>query len=203
MFAKGAVIPTVICCLLVLAAGCVGSFIAIYAGLRGVQSIGFYFTAYAITMLATRPLYGWLADRYGFSRVIVPGLVMFAAAFVIIWQADTLPIFVLAGVVNGFGFGAVIPLMQALAVQCVPESHRGSASNTYYIGVDGGLLLGPFLGGLVVDAFMNTGVTEAAAYGDLYLCELIPIVAGAVLYLGARKHMEILRLRAREEGRNK
>lgn len=199
MFAKGAVLPAAITCILVLAATCVGSFIAIYAGLRGVENIGLYFTAYAITMLATRPLYGHLADKYGFQRVIIPGLALFAAAYVIIWQADSLPLFLLAGVVNGFGFGAVIPLMQALAVQCVPANHRGAASNTYYIGIDSGMLLGPAFGGLVVDLYVGGGVPEVFAYSNLYLTALIPIAVGIVLYLLTRKRMDALRDRVKLE----
>lgn len=200
IFAKGALIPGVITCTLCIASSCVGSFIAIYAGLRGVENIGLYFTVNAVVMLATRPLYGAIADRRGFSVVIIPGLFMFALAFVVIGNATTLPMYLLGAVLNAFGFGGMFPLVQALAIQCVPLDQRGAASNTYFMGMDLGMLIGPSLGGAIIDLLQEgLGIEEVNAYGDLYFLAIISIAVGGIVYLCSRKRLRALQVEARKK----
>lgn len=175
--------------LLVTAFACVGSFNAIYGGLRGVQGIGLYFTVYAACLLVTRPLFGRLADRLGTTALVVPGCLCFATSFVLLSQAQELPGFLLAAVVGACGFGVVTPLLQSEVFRRVGEERRGSAANTSYLGMDLGQLLGPWLGGHAVEGFEAAGTPEVDAYANLWLVMLLPIAAGLAVYLtvGRRK----------------
>ena len=51
---------------------------------------------------------------------------------------------------------------------------RGVASNTSYFGMDLGYFLGPTLGGLVV--------AKGYSYGTMYLCALIPLLLGTLIF---------------------
>ena len=188
-FDKSAIPLAAVIMLLVTAFACVGSFNAIYGGLRGVQGIGLYFTVYAGCLLITRPLFGRLADRLGTTALVVPGCLCFAAPFVLLSRAQTLPGFLLAAAVGACGFGVVTPLLQSEVFRRVGEERRGSAANTNDLGMDLGQLLGPWLGGHAVEAFEAAGTPEVDAYAHLWLVMLLPIAAGLAVYLtvGRRK----------------
>lgn len=169
--------------LLMTAFACVGSFNAIYGGLRGVEGIGLYFTVYAGCLFITRPVFGQLADRLGTTKLVVPGCLCFAASFALLSQAQSLPIFLLAAVVGACGFGVVTPLLQSEVFRRVGDERRGSAANTNYLGMDLGQLLGPWLGGRIVEGLEASGIGEVNAYATMWLVMIAPIAAGLALYL--------------------
>ena len=77
MFSKGAVIPALLIALLSIPFSCITAFIVIYGNLLGIEGMGAYFAVYACCLLATRPLFGSLSDKYGVQRIIPIGLCFF------------------------------------------------------------------------------------------------------------------------------
>ena len=69
----------------------------------------------------------------------------------------------------------------------VPQQRAGAASNTTYVGLDLGNLLGPSLAGMLVDFLAPVSGSELAAYSDMWLALIVPIVAGLVFYLSQLK----------------
>lgn len=199
-FAREALIPAFMLMLFDSSYMCTTAFMAIYGGLLGVEGIGVYFTVYAVCLLATRPLFGRLADRWGAQRVLVPAAGCFALSYVIVSQATTLPGFLVAAVVAACGFGACSPLIQALAFSCVPAERNGSASNTTYLGLDLGSLIGPSLGGAVVELLCVAGMSEVRAYANMWLVMLAPIAIGLVVFLLARPRLARYQARAAQAG---
>ncbi len=191
-FAKEAIPLAAVIMLLMTAFACVGSFNAIYGGLRGVQGIGLYFTVYAGCLLVTRPLFGRLADRVGITTLVVPGCLCFATSFGLLSQAQSLPVFLLAAIVGACGFGVVTPLLESEIFRRVGEERRGSASNTSYLGMDLGQLLGPWLGGRAVEGLEASGVPEVDAYANMWIIMLGPIALALALFLvvGRRPNKE-------------
>lgn len=153
IFAREAVLPGTVMFFLSLAFSVINSFLVIYAGQQGVETgIGLYFTIYACTLLFTRPMVGRLSDRFGMVKVVIPAMCCFAVSFLLISISDSLVMFLFAGFVAGFGYGACQPAIQSLAMKCVGTARRGAASSTNYIGSDLGQLLGPNVAGAVVVA---------------------------------------------------
>ncbi len=189
IFAKQAFVPAALLCLIGCAFSCTASFLVIYGTMLGVDGIGFYFTVYAVCLLVTRPFFGRLSDTHGTKVILVPAFVAFGISYLIISQATTLPMFLLAAVVGSCGFGICNPLIQALALRMVPAEHTGAGTNTTYTGLDIGNLLGPALAGLLVDIFIPVAPNEAMAYSWMWLCMLIPIALALVLYLTQVKRM--------------
>jgi MFS family permease len=165
------------------------SFIAIYGGLLGIDQIGLYFTVNATCLLVTRPFFGKLADKYGYSKVIIPAMCLFALSFVIIAMADTLWMFLIAAVVGACGFGVVSPLLQALSMQCVPRKRSGAASATNYTGLDLAMLLGATVSGGIAEVFYGTSGNEITGYSDMYLVNVLFVAVALVLFLFMRKFM--------------
>ena len=187
-------IPTVITMFITIAFSSINFFVVIYGGLRGVTNIGLYFSAYAVALLASRPISGKIADRFGADKAIIPGLVLFGLSFILLSSADSLYMFLIAGVVNAFGYGICVPLLMALSMQLVPQSKRGAASNTSYIGTDTGYILGPTLAGFVVTSVNASAGSEIAGYETMYLLMIIPVaLALTVLLFSRRKLIEKLR----------
>ena len=151
--AKEALVQAALLVFLMMTFSVIGAFLILYAGIKGVANIGFYFTVYACTLLFTRPLVGKLTDKFGLVKLLVPAMGIFALSFYIISIADTLPMFLLAAFISGFGFGACQPAIQSLTMKCVPSERRGAGSSTNFIGMDIGILTGPVIAGFLVENF--------------------------------------------------
>lgn len=171
---KKALCPSLVMFFISISYAAIISFLALYGQHRQVTDIGLFFTVYAISISVSRPLFGRLADRKGYDIVMVPGLILCNLTLVIIYLAHTLPVFILAGLVYGIGFGAVQPTMQALSVLYVPPERRGAATATYFLFLDLGLGLGSVLWGLVA---------QDLGYDLMYLMVIIPSLLSLLVYL--------------------
>ena len=94
---------------------------------------------------------GYLTDRYGLVRVLIPAMICFASAFILISYSTSLLMFLLAAFIAAFGFGACQPVILTYSMKCVSPERRGAASSTNYIGTDLGILTGPVIAGFLVD----------------------------------------------------
>jgi MFS family permease len=182
IIAKECLVPTFLLFLLSMTFCVVNSFLVLYAEGNGVNSnIGYFFTVYAATMIFTRPMIGKLADKFGTVKVLIPGLVFFAAAFLLISFSRTLPMFLLAAFVSAFGFGGCQPSIQAVVMRSVPKERRGAASCTSYIGNDMGNLVGPTVAGFFVQNF---------GYVSMWRIMIVPIFIGMFVAILFRKKID-------------
>lgn len=165
--------PAVILFLLKIPFFCVASFLVVYADEVGVsQGIGLFFTVHALTMIVVRPAVGKFSDRYGLFSVLVPSIIMFAIAFLMISVSRTLPMFLLSAVVCGCGYANSQPALQAIAMESVPSHRRGSATSTCYMAQDLGNLVGPVIGGWIA---------EALGYSAMWMVMIAPMMLALVL----------------------
>ena len=160
----------------------ISSMITIYGGLLGIQNIGLYFTVYAIGLLVFRPITSGFADKYGYVKVLIPALIIFALTFVLLGSARSLPMILAAAVVAALGYGICLPTAQALCMKTAPKERTGTASNTMFFMQDIGLFVGPFIWGIIIDAFKAGGATDVEAYSRTFYLVVIPVLLTAVLY---------------------
>ena len=189
MIAKEAIPSSLLLLFLGMAFSCISSFLAIYGALRGVKEIGLYFTVYAGMLLLTRPIAGNITDRFGFDKVIVPGICFFGISFLIISFSQTLVSFLIAGAVGAFGYGACQPAIQALSIKRVPKEKRGAGTSTNYMCMDIGMLCGPLLSGYIIEACLGLGMEEVAAYSSMYRLMLIPMGISLLYFLLTKKKL--------------
>ena len=180
--AKEAILPGLFMTIVTTSYATWSAFIAIYGAASGVKQVGLYFTAYALALLALRPLAGKLMDKFGFDKVLLPAVFIFAANLFALSRARTLVGFIIAGILGAAGYGLCQPICQSLSMQSVKRSQRGAAGNTNYMFQDFGMLAGPIVGGAIVDKLKAAGVGEVDAYSRMYLVMIIPL-AFALAYL--------------------
>lgn len=125
-------------------------YIASYGQDMGVAQIGLYFTFYAMAVFLVRLFVGKMSDRYGIPMVLIPGIVSMAAGLVILFWAQALPLFLVSAILFGFGFGSVVPVLQATAYTFCPADRRGAVSATLYATMDLAYGLGAIFLGLGV-----------------------------------------------------
>lgn len=150
------------------------SYMKLFAQERNIANIGYFFTVYALALLAARPLCGKLLDKYGIKMVFYPASICFILSFIVVGSCHSLLVSFLGAVLAAIGYGAVQPSIQTLCVSCVPPLRRGVASNTNYFGLDLGYFLGPLLGGFVIDM---TG-----SYATMYYTAVIPVIIGIIIF---------------------
>ncbi len=186
---KDAAHSAVILFLLMLAYSCVGGFLAIYGGLNNIENVGLYFTVYAICLFATRPISGALLDKYGYGKVLVPGIICFALSFVVLSFSRTLVGFLVAAVLSACGYGACYPTVQSLSMRSVQKNRRGAAGSTSYIGADFGVLIGSSVAGFLIDKITLASGSEIHGYSMMYLIMTIPILLCLFYFILMKKNI--------------
>lgn len=150
------------------------TFISLYAKqIHLEKAASFYFLVYAITVLISRPLSGRLFDIKGANFVVYPCLVLFAVGMLLFSQANHGIVILLAGGVIGLGYGNFISTAQAISIKDVPPHRLGLATSTYFMFVDLGFGIGPYLLGSLI---------PFTGYRGLYLMMTIVILATIPLY---------------------
>lgn len=135
------------------------SFVTIYSEqLHLENAASLYFLVYAAIVLITRPFFGRILDYKGANTVIYPSLIAFAIGMYILSQSTSSILFVCAALFIGFGYGNFQSVTQALAVKMTPIERVGLANSTYFIFLDVGLGMGPFLLGYLIPLFQLDGL---------------------------------------------
>ncbi len=173
IIAREAVCPALILMCLNLAYSTFSAFMVLYAESKHIEGVGTFFTIYAMVLLVSRPVSGFLGDRFGPKAVFYPGVAMFAAAFLLIAYASSLPVLLASAAIAAVGYGSCQPMMQALCIRSVSRERRGAASSTNYIGTDLGHFFGPVIAGLVV---------ERMGYSVMYMAAILPLILSVFIF---------------------
>jgi MFS family permease len=157
------------------------SFIASFARDANLVEAGsLYFFAYALAVLFSRPFTGKLMDAKGANSVVYPALIIFAVGMYLLSQAHSAAVFLIAAALIGLGYGNFQSVIQTIAIKVTPPHRMGFATSTYFIMLDLGIGVGPFLLGYMVPEY---------GYRGLYLAmvPLIVVSIGIYYFLHGRK----------------
>ena len=129
-----------------------------------VGSVGGFFTAYTAAAVVLRLLFGWVPDRIGARRALVPSMLAVAGGLVLLANAGSDTDVLVAGVLTGTGHAWVFPIASALVVQRAAAEDRGAALAMFTALFDIGLLVGgPMYGAILQSTDYATMFTVAAA----------------------------------------
>ncbi len=107
-----------------------------------------YLLAYAVPLLIT----GRLGDRFGPKRMYLAGLVVFTLASFACGIADGIGMLIAARAVQGLGAAMMTPQTMAVITRTFPPHGRGAAMGVWGSVAGVAALVGPLLGGLLVDS---------------------------------------------------
>lgn len=186
MICKAAIVPAV----LVLLSGIVRIGISTYlvefiTNVRHVEGMKVYYYVNAAAMILSRPFFGRLTDKKGLHISLIPSYVFFALSLVATAFCRSTWQLMLVAVLNALGYGTAFSSQQAMCVKVAPPELRGAASNTSFVGLDIGEMIGPIMFG----ALLNI-----VDYSTMFLILLIPLAISALLLLiWAPKHLDLLK----------
>jgi EmrB/QacA subfamily drug resistance transporter len=107
-----------------------------------------YLLAYAVPVLIT----GRLGDRFGPKRLYLTGLTVFTLASLWCGLTSTIDMLIAARVVQGIGASMMTPQTMAVITRIFPAQRRGAAMALWGATAGVATLVGPILGGVLVDA---------------------------------------------------
>jgi DHA2 family multidrug resistance protein len=110
-------------------------------------------TSYLISNAIILPASGWLAIYFGRKRFLMTCVGIFTFASCLCGIAPTMPILILARVLQGAGGGALQPLAQAILLESFPPNKRGMAMAIFGLCIVVAPVIGPTLGGWLTDNY--------------------------------------------------
>ena len=109
-------------------------------------------TGYLLGYTVAIPLMARLADVYGYKRLLMTSLVVFAVGSVLVALSPNLPWLVTFRVVQALGGGATVPIGLALVTRALPSQRRALAVGIIGASAEAGVVLGPLYGGGITAA---------------------------------------------------
>ncbi|GGD84168.1 DHA2 family efflux MFS transporter permease subunit [Caballeronia grimmiae] len=110
-------------------------------------------TVFAASNAVSIPLTGWLTQRLGQIRLFVGAILMFVLSSWLCGLAPTLPVLLVARVLQGAVAGPLIPLSQAILLGSYPKEKSSMALALWAMTATVGPIAGPALGGWITDSY--------------------------------------------------
>ncbi len=107
-----------------------------------------YLLTYAVPLLVT----GRLGDRFGPRRIYLLGLVVFTVASAWCGLSNSVEMLIIARATQGVGAALLTPQTMAVITRTFPPQSRGQAMSLWGAAAAVATLVGPILGGFIVDA---------------------------------------------------
>lgn len=108
-------------------------------------------TSYLVANAVILPASTWFSNFFGRKRFLIGCTILFTLASLLCGLASSMPMLVIARVIQGLGGGAMQPLSQAILLESFPPAKRGAATALFGIAIVVAPILGPTLGGWLTD----------------------------------------------------
>ncbi|RYZ57424.1 MAG: DHA2 family efflux MFS transporter permease subunit [Proteobacteria bacterium] len=116
-----------------------------------IDQIAWVSTGYMMANVVVIPLTGWFQRRFGFKKYFTFSIILFIIASALCGMAWNLPSLVAFRILQGMGGGAIIPTSQSILFARYPQKEHGMAGALFGLGAVTGPLLGPTIGGYLID----------------------------------------------------
>ena len=110
-------------------------------------------TSYLVANAIMLPAAGWIARRIGRKKLLLISILIFTMASLLCGVALTMPMLIVARVLQGIGGGGMQPLAQSILLESFPPRQHGTAMAAYGVGVIVAPVIGPTLGGWITDSY--------------------------------------------------
>jgi EmrB/QacA subfamily drug resistance transporter len=117
------------------------------------SSIQWVSTGYLLALATVIPLTGWAMERVGGKRMWMISVTLFLLGSTLCGFAWSTPSLIVFRVLQGFGGGMILPIGQAILAQAAGPQRMGRVMSVIGVPTLLGPILGPVIGGLIVDNF--------------------------------------------------
>ncbi|MFD5867820.1 MFS transporter [Corynebacterium sp. NPDC060344] len=125
--------------------------------------IGMVMSLHIAGMWALSPVFGWAADRFGTTTMILVGQAIFLATAAVVWSAPrSLPMLAVALTLLGLGWSASVVAGSAAVTKATPQHTRAAVQGRTDLGMNLAGVLGGLIGGPVLVQIGYTGLAMVA-----------------------------------------
>jgi len=114
-------------------------------------AISWALIVYQLAGISLSVVFGRLGDIHGRYTIYGAGFAVMTVSFVLCGLAPNAFVLILFRLVQGLGAAMIASATRVLAMEAVPEGSEGRANGYMTMGFHSGLLIGPPVGGLVID----------------------------------------------------
>lgn len=107
--------------------------------------------SYLLTVAILIPASGWLADRFGTRRIFIFAIIMFTIGSLACAQSNSLNQLIMARVIQGIGGSLMLPVGRLAILRSIPRQQFLAAMSLVVMPGLLGPVMGPALGGLIVE----------------------------------------------------
>lgn len=125
----------------------------IVGDLGGIELYSWVITAYLLSSTIMIPIAGKMSDRYGRKPLFLLGIVLFLAGSVLSGLSQDINELIMFRFVQGLGAGILLPIVMAAVADFYAPSERGKILGTLGAVSALAMVVGPFIGGFIVDNF--------------------------------------------------
>jgi EmrB/QacA subfamily drug resistance transporter len=108
-------------------------------------------TGYLLSLAIVIPLAGWLSERFGSKRVWMVSVALFGAGSALCGLAPSAGALIFFRILQGLGGGLIMPVSMSMRAQAAGPKHLGRVMSVLGVPQLLGPIMGPVLGGLIVD----------------------------------------------------
>jgi EmrB/QacA subfamily drug resistance transporter len=116
-----------------------------------ISAVQWVTTSYTLALVAVIPAAAWATARFGARATYLGAVTVFTLGSVLAAAAGSVGWLIAARVVQGLGGGLINPVGMAIALRAAPPGQRGRMMSLFGIPVLLGPLVGPVLGGWLID----------------------------------------------------
>jgi MFS transporter, DHA2 family, multidrug resistance protein len=110
-------------------------------------------TGYALAQAAAMAPSAWAINRFGARRLVVGSVLVFTLGSVLCATAASITLLIAARVLQGIGAGLLLPTTFTVLIRAAGPTRLGRVMSLASIPILMGAILGPVLGGWLIDAF--------------------------------------------------
>ena len=109
-------------------------------------------TGYLLALAMTIPLTGWAVERFGSKRMWIASLALFLLGSALSGASWSIQSLIVFRILQGIGGGMIMPIGQSIMASAAGPQRMGRVMSLIGVPMLLGPVLGPVLGGLIVDA---------------------------------------------------
>lgn len=117
----------------------------------GIDESTWVITSYLVANAIIIPISGWLSRLFGRKRYLISSILLFTFSSFMCGSSRSLNSLIFFRIIQGIGGGGLQPLSQAILFETFPPEQRGIAMAIFGIGIMFGPIIGPLLGGWIID----------------------------------------------------